>query len=214
LCLFTVGYMVGVDGEVSLTWFGCAAGLLSSMLTALYSVLTAPAVAALRSNHMKLQFINNMMGIITLPIIAIATGEFEHASTLLAQLDQHFLILLLGSGILGGAMGVVTSLLVQFTTPLTQAIIGAAKSVAVGVIAVVVFKLQITERSWIATFLCTIAFSMYTYERTRVSNTEKNADNNKTRLHNKIATQGEDDDLPLVVKVDMLQANDQAVHEA
>lgn len=126
--------------------WGVLYGVLASMCTALYSILTKQVLAAIENNVFKLQMYNNIHAcILLLPMLA-ATGELSSLRDPGLWASPWFWAMLLLAGGVGLAVGYVASLQILATSPLTHNISIAAKTCVQTVIAYIVFS---ESKSWL-----------------------------------------------------------------
>lgn len=132
------GFWLGVDQENeagSLSVLGVIFGVLASASVSLNAIFTKRVLPVLDGSVWLLSYYNNVLAsILFLPLILIA-GEVNAVLTLLSEGSSHFWTLMVVGGIFGFAIGYVTGLQIQVTSPLTHNISGTAKACAQTVLA-------------------------------------------------------------------------------
>ncbi|KAJ1404038.1 hypothetical protein B484DRAFT_298238, partial [Ochromonadaceae sp. CCMP2298] len=124
----SVGFGVGIQGEIDFSLVGTAAGVLSSVFVSLNSIYTSKMLPAVDNDKSKLLFYNNLnAALLFLPLI----GLFE-AQVILESKDKLMSVFFWASmsvtGAMGFAIGLVTVMQVKATSPLTHNISGTAKA--------------------------------------------------------------------------------------
>jgi len=132
------GFMLGVDQEGaagSLTLFGVVFGILAAASVALNSIYTKKVLPAVDNSIWQLSYYNNVLAcVLFLPLMAFF-GETAAIHHLLATAPGRYWLTLLTTGVCGFAIGYVTGLQIQVTSPLTHTISGTAKACAQTVLA-------------------------------------------------------------------------------
>ena len=116
------GFLLGLKEENetisgTLPIFGVISGILASLCVALYAIFTKKVLKIVDDNIWRLQFYNNVNAVVII-IWAVVIMErpalyrFEHWQS------AYFWCLLVIAGVFGIAIGYVTSLQIQVTTPL------------------------------------------------------------------------------------------------
>lgn len=161
---------------------------------ALNAILTKKTLPAVDNNVWRLTLYNNINGaIIFLPLI-IFTGEvsvvyhFQNIGSLL------FWGVMLAAGVAGFAIGYVTGLQIQFTSPLSHNVSGTAKACAQTVMGSIWFHELRSAMWWFSNIVVLLGSFMYTI----VKRMEMVADQKKTSP--KLDTNGNADAKPLLPK--------------
>ena len=160
------GFLLGVKEEESsvdnLNFFGVAAGVLASLCVALYAIFTKKVLPLVRDNIWTLQYYNNINACLCLIPLSLL---FEHS--ILASFQYwtslYFWGLLVMAGMFGIAIGYVTSLQIQVTSPLTHNVSGTAKACAQTILACTVYSQSKPFWWWISNAMVLGGSSGYTY---------------------------------------------------
>lgn len=164
-CLVIIfGFFLGVDQEGdsgSLSVIGVIYGVLASLFVSLSAIHTKKTLALVDNSVWLLSFYNNVNSIILLFILMIITGEVPAVASFEKLNDIGFWLLMTTSGLFGFAIGFVTALQIQVTTPLTHNISGTAKACAQTVLAVIWFQENKTILWFFSNFLVMIASAVY-----------------------------------------------------
>lgn len=139
------GFWLGVDQESvsgSLSVMGVVFGVLASIFVSLNAIFTKKILPALDGSVWKLLYYNNILAaILFLPLMAVtgegpailgllsgATTTTATATSTTATTTTTFWGLMVLGGLFGFAIGYVTGLQIQVTSPLTHNISGTAKA--------------------------------------------------------------------------------------
>ncbi|CAH8854757.1 unnamed protein product [Trichobilharzia szidati] len=144
-----IGYCGGViiEGNLgSLNWLGLIFGIASSVTCALNSIYTAKCLPKVEGSVWRLTFYNNLNSIfLSIPIIGVL--EYVPIKEELFNTGLYFWFIMLISGIFGFAIGYVSTLQIQVTSPLTHNVSGTAKAAAQTVLAVIIYH-EVKSISW------------------------------------------------------------------
>lgn len=144
-----VGYCAGVivEGNLgSLSWIGLVFGIASSITCALNSIYTAKCLPKVEGSVWRLTFYNNLNSLfLSIPIIGLL--EYQPIKEHLFQTSAYFWFVMIISGIFGFAIGYISTLQIQVTSPLTHNVSGTAKAAAQTVLAVIIYH-EIKSISW------------------------------------------------------------------
>ena len=151
LCCLTiiVGFFLGVDQEGdsgSLSITGVVYGVLASLFVSLNAIQTKKTLPVVDNSVWILNLYNSINAIILLFLLMIVTGELKVLWNFGKFFDLFFWSLMTLSGIFGFAIGFVSGLQIQVTTPLTHNISGTAKACAQTVLACVWYQ---ESKSWL-----------------------------------------------------------------
>ena len=159
-----VGFFLGVDQEGdsgTLSILGVLYGVLASLFVSLNAIHTKKTLPIVDNSVWLLSFYNNINSIILLFVLMILTGEVSTVVSFDKLTDISFWSLMTLSGIFGFAIGFVTALQIQVTTPLTHNISGTAKACAQTVLAVAWFNESKTILWWFSNFLVMMGSAVY-----------------------------------------------------
>ena len=111
----------------------------------------------------------------------IVFGEVQTVWDFPKLVEPHFWLLMTVSGLFGFAIGFVTGLQIQFTSPLTHNISGTAKACAQTVIACVYFQEVKSVLWWVSNFVVMGGSGAYTEVRRREMKSQHNSDLTKIK---------------------------------
>ncbi|XP_071545359.1 GDP-fucose transporter 1 isoform X2 [Panulirus ornatus] len=132
------GFWLGVDQENvagSLSIVGVTFGLLAAAFVSLNSIYTKRVLPVLDGSIWLLSYYNNVLAsCLFLPLI-VCSGEIPAIYKMITEGSVEFWGLMVVGGLFGFAIGYVTGLQIQVTSPLTHNISGTAKACAQTVLA-------------------------------------------------------------------------------
>ncbi|XP_028175859.1 GDP-fucose transporter 1 [Ostrinia furnacalis] len=138
-CGFIIfGFYLGVDQESLLSSFsllGTIYGVVGSLMLSLYSIYTKKVLPAVNQEVWLLSYYNNAYSIMLFIPLIVINGELTALWNYSNFDSTYFWFQMLIGGLCGFAIGYVTSLQIQVTSPLTHNISGTAKACAQTVIA-------------------------------------------------------------------------------
>ncbi|XP_069142485.1 GDP-fucose transporter 1-like [Argopecten irradians] len=137
------GFFLGVDQEGaagSLSITGVFFGVAASASVALNSIFTKKVLPLLDHNVWRLTYYNNLNAIVLFLPLMLVFGEFGEVVHFPKLTDPTFWLYMNVGGLFGFAIGYVTGLQIQITSPLTHNISGTAKACAQTVIACIYFN--------------------------------------------------------------------------
>lgn len=155
-------------------------GISASLCVALNAIFTKKILPAVNHNVWRLALYNNINGcVIFLPLI-IFSGEipavyhFEHIAS------PSFWGMMLAAGVAGFAIGYVTGLQIQFTSPLTHNISGTAKACAQTVMGSLWFHEMRSAMWWFSNMVVLLGSFLYTIvKRYEMKVAQQEAENKK-----------------------------------
>ncbi|GFS25133.1 GDP-fucose transporter 1 [Elysia marginata] len=159
------GFFLGVNQEGvsgSLSIIGVVFGVMASASVALNAIFTKKILPLVDNNVWRLTLYNNINAtLLFLPLMAIF-GEAKtiYAFPLLSSVT--FWNWMIVSGVFGFAIGYVTGLQIQVTSPLTHNISGTAKACAQTVLACIYFREEKTSLWWLSNFVVLAGSGGYT----------------------------------------------------
>nr|CAX74096.1 GDP-fucose transporter [Schistosoma japonicum] len=157
-----VGYCVGiiVEGNLGpLSLIGVVFGIASSITCALNSIYTAKCLPKVEGSVWRLTFYNNINSLLLLiPVIGLL--EYQSITEHLFHTSIYFWFIMLISGIFGFAIGYISTLQIQVTSPLTHNVSGTAKAAAQTVLAVIIYH-EIKSVSWWLSNVITLGGSIF-----------------------------------------------------
>lgn len=134
ICGFALGVnQEGLTGSLSIV--GVIYGISASLCVALNAIYTKKVLPCVDENIWRLSIYNNVNGCFLFLPLMLFSGEFQTVYAFTKLFDINFWLIMIISGIFGFAIGYVTGLQIQVTSPLTHNISGTAKAAAQTVIA-------------------------------------------------------------------------------
>lgn len=160
------GFFLGCDQEGStLSISGVLYGTGASFFVSLNAIHTKKTLPAVHDSVWLLSFYNNVISVALLALLMLFGGEFTILFNYEHLTSPYFWFLMSLSGFLGFAIGFVTGLQIQVTTPLTHNISGTAKAAAQTVLAVAWFSQSKTALWWLSN--CLVLFGSAFYARVK-----------------------------------------------
>ena len=145
-----------------LSYLGVFFGVSASLCVALNAIFTKKVLPAVDNNVWRLTLYNNINGaVIFLPLILIF-GEIPVIYRFQGIASLSFWGFMFAAGIAGFAIGYVTGLQIQVTSPLTHNISGTAKACAQTVIGSVWFQEVRSGMWWFSNMVVLFGSFMYT----------------------------------------------------
>lgn len=165
LCCFTIvlGYCLGVNLEIS--WgstnlSGVLFGVASSMFCALTPVFTTRSLPSVDRSAWTLTYYNNLNALF-LFIPAILLMESNSLTSFPLFSSPNFWFMMVTSGVFGFAIGYISTLQIQLTSPLTHNISGTAKAAVQTVLAVIVHSETKHASWWLSNVMVLLASASY-----------------------------------------------------
>lgn len=163
-CIIVLGFFLGVDQEGdsgSLSIAGVVYGVLASLFVSMNAIHTKKTLPAVDNSVWALNLYNNINAIILLFILMLITGEVKTLWNYERLMSAYFWSLMVISGIFGFAIGFVTALQIQITTPLTHNISGTAKACAQTILACAWFHETKTVLWWFSNVMVMLGSAAY-----------------------------------------------------
>jgi GDP-fucose transporter C1 len=172
LGVIILGFYMGIDGEVDFSLFGTAAGVLASLFVALNGIYTSAALKAVGDNKSILMFYNNVNAcILFFPLILIFEWKVLVANSEILK-SFIFWVCMTICGIFGFGIGLVTTMQIQATSPLTHNVSGTAKAAAQSLLAFYIWGNKATFKGVLGIFLTLIGSSLYTIVQMQDNNSQ------------------------------------------
>ncbi|XP_037077419.1 GDP-fucose transporter 1-like isoform X2 [Pollicipes pollicipes] len=127
------GFLLGVDQEGvagSLSILGVVYGVLASLFVSLFAIFTKKVLPVVDGSVWLLTYYNNINACLLFAPLVYLSGEWTQLTHYRGLAEPHFWILMTVAGLFGFAIGYVTGLQIQVTSPLTHNISGTAKACA------------------------------------------------------------------------------------
>eukprot|EP00092_Neocalanus_flemingeri_P019221 GFUD01020822.1.p1 GENE.GFUD01020822.1~~GFUD01020822.1.p1 ORF type:complete len:329 (-),score=93.66 GFUD01020822.1:111-1097(-) len=140
VCCATIlgGFYLGVDQEGaagSFSFSGTIYGIIASFCVSLFSIYVKKILPAVDGNIWALTFYNNINACVLFLPLMVMFGEIPIVFNFQFLTSINFWFMMTIGGIFGFAIGYVTGLQIQATSPLTHNISGTAKAAAQTVLA-------------------------------------------------------------------------------
>jgi GDP-fucose transporter C1 len=165
-CLGVVifGFFVGADGEVNFSLIGTVFGVTSSAFVSLNSIYTKSTLPKVGGDKWVLAYYNNVNA--TLGFIPLMFMFGEH-NTILEYWDllysSRFWLIMWVAGVFGFAIGIVTVMQINVTSPLTHNISGTAKACVQTLLALWWYGNETTAKAMFGVFLVIFGSFAYAY---------------------------------------------------
>jgi GDP-fucose transporter C1 len=166
LVVVVAGFFLGSAGEVRFSWTGSLFGIASSMFVALNGIYNKKALGEkeLSGNIWRLSLYNNVTAsLLFLPLIFLS-GEWNVVLANWSVLSQpQFWLFQLAGGVFGFLIGIVTTLQIKVTGPLTHNISGTAKAGVQTLLALFIWKNPTTAMNLAGTAIVLLGSMIYTH---------------------------------------------------
>lgn len=162
------GFWLGVEQEGaagSLSILGTIFGVTASLFVSLYSIYTKKMLVFVDHSVWLLGYYNNINASILFIPLMLLTGEISEVTSFSGITSTAFWTMMLTGGIFGFAIGYVTGLQIQVTSPLTHNISGTAKACAQTVMATFWFNESKHLLWWLSNGI--VLFGSAAYSRVR-----------------------------------------------
>ncbi|KAH9512237.1 hypothetical protein Btru_041216 [Bulinus truncatus] len=168
--IIIAGFFMGVDQEGAsgtLSIVGVVYGVLASAAVALNAIYTKKVLPLVDNNVWRLTYYNNINASILFIPLMIIFGEVGEVIRFPLLTSVSFWNWMIISGIFGFAIGYVTGLQIQVTSPLTHNISGTAKACAQTVLACIYFQEIKTNLWWVSNMVVLLGSAGYTEVKRR-----------------------------------------------
>lgn len=171
ICLLVViiGFYIGSEGEINFSLLGTVFGITSSIFVSLNSIYTKKImnVTGIDNDKWKLAYYNNMNAtLMFIPLIFILGEHMVIYEYSMMLYSIQYWILMSIAGFLGFAIGIVTVMQINYTSPLTHNISGTAKACVQSILALMIWQNPTTLKGNIGLFLTIFGSCAYAYVRT------------------------------------------------
>ena len=170
LAVVVAGFFLGSAGEVRFSWTGCLFGVTSSLFVALNGIYNKKALAEkeLSNNIWRLSLYNNVSAsLLFVPLIFLAGEHTVILANWHVLAQPQFWAFQLAGGVFGFLIGIVTTLQIKVTGPLTHNISGTAKAGVQTLLALLIWKNPTTVMNLAGTGLVLLGSMGYTHVRQR-----------------------------------------------
>ncbi|KAK7476521.1 hypothetical protein BaRGS_00032269 [Batillaria attramentaria] len=164
------GFFLGVDQEGvagSLSIMGVIFGVMASASVALNAIFTKKVLPLVDNNVWRLTLYNNINATVLFIPLMIVFGEVGEVMNFPKLDSVQFWNMMLVSGVFGFAIGYVTGLQIQMTSPLTHNISGTAKACAQTIIACIYFAEVKSGLWWLSNMVVLVGSGGYTEVKRR-----------------------------------------------
>nr|CAG4647996.1 EOG090X081X [Moina brachiata]SVE93075.1 EOG090X081X [Moina brachiata] len=168
------GFWLGVDQEGvagSLSISGTIYGVLASLFVSLNSIYTKKVLPSVDQSIWLLGYYNNLNACLLFLPLMLLTGELGTILSYDGFNSTPFWLMMVAGGVFGFAIGYVTGLQIQVTSPLTHNISGTAKACAQTVLATYWYNDMKPFFWWISNWV--VLFGSGAYTRVRQQEMEK-----------------------------------------
>nr|CAG4651073.1 EOG090X081X [Simocephalus serrulatus]SVE94305.1 EOG090X081X [Simocephalus serrulatus] len=169
------GFWLGVDQEGvagSLSISGTIYGVLASLFVSLNSIYTKKVLPFVDQSIWLLGYYNNLNACFLFLPLMVLNGELSTLMTFEGYSNITFWTMMVAGGVFGFAIGYVTGLQIQVTSPLTHNISGTAKACAQTVLATYWYSEVKPFLWWISNWV--VLFGSAAYTRVRQQEMERN----------------------------------------
>jgi len=173
--IIVAGFFLGVDQEGAsgtLSVMGVIFGVCASASVALNAIFTKRILPLVDNNVWRLTMYNNINAVILFLPLMFFFGEFQEVFTYPMLTSVNFWTWMTVSGIFGFAIGSVTGMQIQVTSPLTHNISGTAKACAQTVMGCMYFGDVKTNLWWLSNMMVLFGSGSYTEVRRREMNSQ------------------------------------------
>ncbi|KAK0168832.1 hypothetical protein PV327_002599 [Microctonus hyperodae] len=180
------GFWMGVDQEYvagSFSMAGTFYGVLGSLTVCLYSIVTKRVLPLVNDEIWLLSYYNNAYSIFLFVPLMLINDEYNTIRNFDKLNELYFWFAMIIGGICGFAIGFITTLQIQVTSPLTHNISGTAKACAQTVLATYWFNESKQLLWWISNFI--ILSASATYARLKQLDMDKSYRKEKSLLEQK-----------------------------
>ena len=168
LVVVVAGFFLGSAGEVRFSWTGCLFGLASSLFVALNGIYNKKALGEkeLANNIWRLSLYNNVSASLLFVPLIFLSGEWGVIVANWRMLSQpQFWLFQIAGGFFGFLIGIVTTMQIKVTGPLTHNISGTAKAGVQTILALFIWKNPTTVMNLAGTALVLLGSMAYTHVR-------------------------------------------------
>lgn len=163
LAIVILGFIVGIDGEVNFSFIGTCSGVASSVFVSANSIYTRKITREVDLDNSQLLYYNNFnASVLFLPLIVLIEFNkiMEHTDKLFSSFFWFSMTL---TGCMGFAIGLVTVMQVNATSPLTHNISGTAKAGVQSLMAFYIWGNEPTFKGVLGIFMVLVGSGAYTY---------------------------------------------------
>ncbi|XP_013068827.2 GDP-fucose transporter 1-like [Biomphalaria glabrata] len=199
--IIIAGFFMGVDQEGAsgtLSIVGVIYGVLASASVALNAIYTKKVLPLVDNNVWRLTYYNNINASILFIPLMIMFGEVGEVVRFPLLSSITFWNWMIMSGVFGFAIGYVTGLQIQVTSPLTHNISGTAKACAQTILACIYYHDIKTNLWWVSNMVVLFGSAGYTEVKRREMNQQHKITIAEAQKQNEILISLEDSKQPLL----------------
>ncbi|XP_059152224.1 GDP-fucose transporter 1-like isoform X3 [Physella acuta] len=199
--IIIAGFFMGVDQEGesgTLSILGVIYGVVASACVALNAIFTKKVLPLVDNNVWRLTLYNNINASILFIPLMILFGEVQEVFRFPFLSSVSFWNWMVISGIFGFAIGYVTGLQIQVTSPLTHNISGTAKACAQTILACIYYNDHKTNLWWVSNMVVLFGSGGYTEVKRREMKQQHNESLAAVQKMEQIVTEMEDTKTPLM----------------
>jgi len=164
LAIVILGFFVGADGEVNFSLIGTLFGVTSSVFVSLNSIYTKKTMAYVNDDKWVLAYYNNVnASLMFIPLIFLIGEQKVILENWDLLFTGWFWFAMTIGGLLGFAIGIVTVMQIQVTSPLTHNISGTAKACVQTLLALWWYQNPTTGKAMFGVFMVIIGSALYAY---------------------------------------------------
>ena len=169
-CLAAVvaGFFIGAKGEVRFSLLGTCFGVVSSGFVALNGIYQKKLMDVVQKDVWRLAAYNNINACLLFPPLIVLSGELsiiaQHSA---AFFSARFWFAMVLGGVFGFLIGIVTTMQIKVTSPLTHNISGTAKACVQTALAFWIWQNPTTVENLLGIALVLLGSMAYTYVRNR-----------------------------------------------
>ena len=155
---------------------GVVFGVCASACVALYSIYTKKVLPVVDQNIWKLALYNNVNACVLFVPLMLVFGEVAEVIAFEKLFDLYFWFFMVVGGVFGFAIGYVTGLQIQVTSPLTHNVSGTAKACAQTVLATSIFNEVKSGLWWTSNAVVLLGSACYTFVRQQEMKAKKTSE--------------------------------------
>ena len=174
LLVVIVGFYVGIEGELDFSLLGTLFGVASSCFVSLNAIYTKKTMPLVDGDKWKLSWYNNVNASLGFLPLMLLAGEHRELLAKVHVLASSYYWLVMGvAGVLGFAIGIVTVMQINYTSPLTHNISGTVKACVQTILAILLFHSNWTPKGLSGIFLTIFGSLLYTVVKMRENEAAK-----------------------------------------
>ena len=174
LVVVIIGFYVGIEGELDFSLVGTLFGVASSCFVSLNAIYTKKTMPLVDGDKWKLSWYNNVNASIGfVPLMLLAGEQHELMAKARVLTSAYYWLVMSVAGVLGFAIGIVTVMQINYTSPLTHNISGTVKACVQTILAILLFHSNWTPKGLAGIFLTIFGSLLYTVVKMRENDAVK-----------------------------------------